>query len=125
MLHSKPPVVLEIFRDSGIKGLLRCAVKSAADAVRLIRELDFNGMNITAPFKENIIPFLDKVSGDAASIGAVNTIINNRGVLTGYNTDHYGVTGPLKSKFGDLADKKCLVSALAVPELPLHMALNR
>lgn len=111
VLHSRSPLMFrEIFRDSGIKGsYVRCAVKSAADAVRLIRELDFNGMNITAPFKENIIPFLDKVSGDAASIGAVNTIINNRGVLTGYNTDHYGVTGPLKSKFGDLADKKCLV----------------
>jgi shikimate 5-dehydrogenase len=55
--------------------MYRCAVKHAADAIRLINELDFSGMNITAPFKKSAIPFLNTVSGDAVSIGAVNTII--------------------------------------------------
>jgi len=111
VLHSRSPLMFrEIFRNSGLNGAyVRCAVKNAADAVRLFNELGFNGMNITAPFKESVIPFLNKVSGDARSIGAVNTIINSGGLLTGYNTDHYGVTEPLERRAGHLAGRKCLV----------------
>lgn len=111
VLHSRSPLMFrEIFRSSKINGsYVRCAVKSPDDAVRLIRELGFNGMNITAPFKESIIPLLNAVSGDAASVGAVNTIINNSGKLTGCNTDIFGVTEPLEIKAGGLKGKRCLV----------------
>ncbi len=111
VLHSRSPLMFrEIFRNRGLNGAyVRCAVKTAADAVRLINELGFNGVNITAPFKESVIPFLNKVSGDANSIGAVNTIINSKGSLTGYNTDHFGVTEPLEMRAGNLSASKCLV----------------
>lgn len=49
------------------------------------------GINITIPYKESIIPYLNKLSKTAAIIGAVNTIkINKKGHLKGYNTDYYG-----------------------------------
>jgi len=49
------------------------------------------GLNVTIPFKESIIPFLDKISKKAKAIGAVNTIkINDKGQFIGYNTDCYG-----------------------------------
>src|SRR6478752_4711624 len=49
------------------------------------------GMNVTIPYKESIIPFLDKLSNKAALIGAVNTIaFTKKGKLKGYNTDYYG-----------------------------------
>lgn len=52
---------------------------------------DLKGMNITIPYKETVIPFLDKLSKKAALIGAVNTIkITKKGKLKGYNTDYYG-----------------------------------
>ena len=52
---------------------------------------DLKGLNVTIPYKEAIIPFLDKLSKKAALIGAVNTIkITKKGKLKGYNTDYYG-----------------------------------
>ncbi|MGZ9735902.1 shikimate dehydrogenase family protein [Flavobacterium sp. GNP002] len=52
---------------------------------------DLKGLNVTIPYKETIIPFLDKLSKKAELIGAVNTIkITKKGKLKGYNTDYYG-----------------------------------
>ncbi|AOW10899.1 shikimate dehydrogenase family protein [Flavobacterium gilvum] len=52
---------------------------------------DINGLNVTIPYKEVVIPFLDKLSKNAAQIGAVNTIkFTKKGKLKGYNTDYYG-----------------------------------
>jgi len=48
------------------------------------------GVNITFPYKEKVIEFLDEVEESARRIGAVNTIVNNKGILTGYNTDVIG-----------------------------------
>lgn len=49
------------------------------------------GLNVTIPYKEAVIPFLDKLSKKAAKIGAVNTItVSKKGKLKGYNTDYYG-----------------------------------
>lgn len=49
------------------------------------------GLNVTIPFKESVIPFLDRIDKEAEKIGAVNTIkILKDGRLAGYNTDHFG-----------------------------------
>ncbi|MBK0368347.1 shikimate dehydrogenase family protein [Flavobacterium agrisoli] len=58
---------------------------------------DLSGMNVTIPYKEQVIPFLDKLSKKAAEIGAVNTIkFTKKGKLKGYNTDYYGFKKSLK-----------------------------
>jgi len=52
---------------------------------------DLKGMNVTIPYKESVIPYLDKLSKKAARIGAVNTIkVTRKRILKGYNTDYYG-----------------------------------
>jgi shikimate dehydrogenase len=59
--------------------------------------LDLKGLNVTIPYKEMVLPFLDKLSKKAALIGAVNTIkITKKGKLKGYNTDYYGFQKSLK-----------------------------
>lgn len=56
------------------------------------------GLNVTIPYKEKIIPFLDGLDPVAGEIGAVNTIkFEKNGTLTGYNTDHYGFTRSISS----------------------------
>jgi shikimate dehydrogenase len=50
----------------------------------------FNGLNITHPFKQAIIPFLDELSADARAIGAVNTVVFQNGQRIGHNTDWWG-----------------------------------
>jgi len=55
-----------------------------------MRALNIRGLNVTIPHKVAVIPFLDKLDPLAKEIGAVNTIVNDDGVLTGYNTDATG-----------------------------------
>ena len=60
-------------------------------AVRGIRALGVRGCAVSMPFKEAVIPLLDGLAGSAAAIDSVNTIVNDDGRLTGYNTDYSAV----------------------------------
>lgn len=60
------------------------------DAVKGILAMNLRGVNVTVPHKENVIPLLNKVNEEASFIGAVNTIVNDEGTLTGFNTDGRG-----------------------------------
>ncbi len=58
---------------------------------------DLKGLNVTIPYKETVIPYLDKLSKKAGEIGAVNTIkFTKKGKLKGYNTDYYGFMKSLR-----------------------------
>lgn len=59
-------------------------------AVQAIRTLGVRGMNVSMPYKQAVMPFLDAIDDSARRIGAVNTINNVDGQLTGYNTDYLG-----------------------------------
>lgn len=61
--------------------------ESIEEATRAIRVMGIRGINITIPHKQTIIPYLDEVSPDAKLTGAVNTVKNENGRLSGYNTD--------------------------------------
>jgi len=75
-------------------------------AVESIRSLNMVGVNVTIPHKEKVLPYLDEISPEAKAIGAVNTIHNKRGKLTGYNTDGNGFIESLKKQGGfDPKDK--------------------
>ena len=62
----------------------------------LIKKKTFSGLNITIPYKTSIIPFLDELSEEAKSIGAVNTIHFKNDKLIGYNTDYIGFLNAIK-----------------------------
>lgn len=68
---------------------------SLREALKGMIVLGIKGFNVTIPHKEKIIQYLDHVSDEAASVGAVNTIVNEGGLLHGYNTDIYGIVETL------------------------------
>ena len=70
---------------------------------------DFAAINVTIPYKQTVIPYLDHVSPIARRIGAVNTVVNREGRLYGYNTDHYGMTALIRRVGLQLEGKKVLV----------------
>ena len=70
---------------------------------------NFEAVNVTIPYKQTVIPFLDSVSEIASRIGAVNTVVNRGGKLYGYNTDYYGMKALIERLGLDLSDKKVLV----------------
>ena len=61
------------------------------DAIRGIRALGIRGCAISMPYKEACIPLLDELDHSAATIQSVNTIVNTKGVLKGYNTDYVAI----------------------------------
>ena len=69
---------------------LNFEINDISDFPDLIQRKELSGLNITLPYKENIIPFLDELSEDAKSIGAINTIQFKDGKLIGHNTDIIG-----------------------------------
>ena len=70
---------------------------------------NFNAINVTIPYKETVIPYLDFVSDIALRIGAVNTIVNKDGKLYGYNTDYYGMKALIEKIGIVLKGKKVLI----------------
>lgn len=79
------------------------------EAVQAIRTLSMRGANVTMPCKAAVIPFLDKMTPAASAIGAVNTIVNDGGILTGYNTDGCGYTQNLRRSGVEVAGKKIVL----------------
>ena len=78
-------------------------------AVQSIKALNMLGVNITVPHKENVMPLLDKIDKEAAFIGAVNTITNVDGILTGYNTDGRGFMSSLDEEGISVKGKDVLI----------------
>ena len=71
---------------------------------------DFTGLNVTIPYKKDVIPYLDYLSPIAQKMGAVNTIVRRSdGVLMGHNTDYYGFRFMLKKSGITVKNKKVLV----------------
>ena len=70
---------------------------------------DFNAINVTIPYKQDVIPYLDSISDVAKSIGAVNVIVNKEGKLYGYNTDFAGMEALTKHMGLLLSGKKVLI----------------
>jgi shikimate dehydrogenase len=68
----------------------------AGEAIAAMRAMGIRGLGVTMPFKEQVIPFLDALDPVSKEIGAVNTIVNDGGKLTGYNTDVYGALTALE-----------------------------
>lgn len=68
-----------------------------AETVANIRRYQMYGINLSMPYKEQVIPYLDRLSEEACLIGAVNTVVNRKGTLIGYNTDGKGFFKSLPS----------------------------
>jgi shikimate dehydrogenase len=111
VLHSRSPQLYNsLFRHDGINAYYtRIIVNSAQAVCEIIRILGLAGANITTPFKESVVPFLDSLSPDAEKISAVNTVICRDGELTGYNTDADGITGSLREAGLEPSGMRCMV----------------
>ena len=57
---------------------------------KIVRDFDYTGMNVTIPYKTDVIPFCSQISDKAKKIGAVNTLLKSSGGIKGFNTDYFG-----------------------------------
>jgi len=111
--HSFSPLMHNIsFELSGLNYLyLPFDVPPALlkDALKGMVALGIKGFNVTIPLKEKVLPILKDVSEEANIIGAVNTIVNEEGILKGYNTDVHGVVESLLPFKEEIVNSKVIV----------------
>jgi len=92
--HSLSPLMqTEAFKEAGIDAVyvpFEVEPENLEEAVKGLRALSVKGFNVTVPHKERVTEFLDFLSQEAELLGAVNTVKNEDGELTGYNTDAEG-----------------------------------
>ena len=75
----------------------------------LLKNGDFDGINVTIPYKKEVLPYLDEIDPLALRLGAVNTIVKRDGKLFGYNSDYYGFLSLLRRTGIEPRHKKVLV----------------
>ena len=85
--HSFSPVIHKMLADYEYE--LEEIAPSDIDS--FLKTADFLGINVTIPYKQTVIPYLDYIDEGAQAIGAVNTVVKRDGKLYGYNTDFYGM----------------------------------
>ncbi|GBC61431.1 shikimate dehydrogenase [Desulfonema ishimotonii] len=98
--HSLSPAMHNAaFRQVGHDGVyLAFEIREIEAGITAVRALNIRGVSVTIPHKISIMPLLDHLDPMARKIGAVNTVVNQDGVLTGYNSDGLGAVAALKEK---------------------------
>lgn len=84
---------------------LKMSIDHVEFGVKGLKALGIRGCNVTVPFKEAVIPYLDEIDDYAKKIGAVNTISLRDNKLVGFNTDALGFINSVKSKFSNFSFK--------------------
>ncbi|MDR1054457.1 MAG: shikimate dehydrogenase [Prevotellaceae bacterium] len=109
--HSKSPALFQAAYGSSCKmKYILMSAQSAGEAIALFNGNELCGMNVTAPFKTDILEYIDERSNEVIVIGAANTIVKtDKGQLKAYNTDYIGVSETF-AEFGvHLTARRCLL----------------
>ncbi|MBN2436139.1 MAG: cytidylate kinase family protein [Spirochaetes bacterium] len=127
VLHSKSPLIFNnYFKSCGSSDVYtRIAAESGYEIISFLRSSGIAGCNVTAPFKDQVIPFLDRVDDEALRLQSVNTIINRNGVLTGFSTDSYGVYYTLLNCGKKYKDKRAVLLGAGGAARAAAVALDR
>ena len=90
-----------------------------------LQKKDFDGLNVTIPYKKAVIPYLDELTDQAKRIGSVNTIIHRAdGTLLGHNTDYDGFLYMIHRARADIKGKKCLILGTGGASLTVKTVLQ-
>jgi len=111
VMHSRSPLIFNsLFQEMGIYAhYLRLAAVNADEAMRISKDIGLQGLNVTSPFKEDVIPSLYGIDPHADKIQAVNCLARHNDSYWGYNTDYIGVVEALKMNRIDPQNKHVAV----------------
>lgn len=110
VLHSMSPAIFNrLFDKYGIDSFYtRLSAKDSESIMKLAQILGLSGLNITAPFKELILPYVSRKENSVVQIGACNTLVFEENI-SAYNFDCDGVVESIRDKFIDFSNKKALI----------------
>lgn len=111
--HSLSPKIHNtFFKASNIEGaykLFEVEKEELGKAIEAIKILKVKGVNVTIPYKQDVIKYLDFISEEAQKIGAINTIHLDNGKLYGYNTDYFGFGTIIKNNSIEIKNSIAMV----------------
>jgi len=127
--HSLSPALHnELCRLNNIDGFYAAfcpELKALEDAIKGIKALGGVGFNVTYPYKEAVIPFLDEVTEDAKLLNAVNTVVLKNGKLIGHNTDVFGVEQLMLRNHVNIKDKLVCILGTGGASRAVAVALSK
>ena len=88
------------------------------------KKKNFKGINVTIPYKQKVMLYLDEIEENAKKINAINTIVNENGFLRGYNTDFYGVAATLMHYKINVPDYNFLILGTGATSNTIEYTLN-
>ncbi|MFA6842908.1 MAG: shikimate kinase [Bacilli bacterium] len=97
---------------------------SKEDLAEYIKAKNYKGLNVTIPYKETVIDYLDVLSENVKKTNVVNTIVNHFGELRGYNTDYDGFMYLIKSHNVDIHNKTCIILGTGATSRTITLVLN-
>lgn len=107
--HSKSPDLFKtFFYDEEVIGVYEKIELENIGEIEILKK-HYDGFNVTAPFKQSMIPYLDELSEAAQKIGAVNTVYKKNGKWNGDNTDFKGILEAIRSRSDLSKIQKCLI----------------
>ncbi len=112
LTHSfSPEIHKKLFMENNIDGTYELIEIPRNQLFENFQQLksEYTGINVTIPYKEKVIPFLDNLSPEARYIGAVNTVLFSQGQATGYNTDYFGFMGLLEQNQVTVKGKEVMI----------------
>jgi shikimate 5-dehydrogenase len=126
--HTMSPVMHNAaFKNKGVDYVylpFRVKKEELGKAIEGMRALNIRGLNVTIPHKVAVIPFLDELDPLAAKIGAINTIVNDDGVLKGYNTDATGFLQALLERGIEPKGKNVVILGAGGASRAISFSLN-
>lgn len=103
--HSYSPQIHSFFGDYKYE----LFEKEPQELENFFKNKEFKGINVTIPYKKDVIKYCDELSDVAKQLGSVNTIVNKNGRLLGYNTDYFGFSYMIKKAEIEVENKKAIV----------------
>lgn len=126
--HSYSPLIHnEIFKDMNILATYELKEVSKDElklAIESLRNDEYQGFNVTIPYKKEVMQYLDEISKEALEIGSVNTIAKINGKIVGYNTDYFGFYNELLYYNVEVKNKDCYILGTGGASLAIHKALK-
>ncbi|MFC4388429.1 shikimate dehydrogenase [Gracilibacillus marinus] len=103
---------IELAQVNGEYKLYQGSPDELENVIKHLREMEIDGFNVTVPYKQVIIDYLDELDADAAKLGAVNTVVLRDGKWVGYSTDGEGYVQSVKEKYPNLLKRDISVLLL-------------
>ena len=101
--------ISETIHNNYVYGAYLVKPENLGEAIEGMRALNIKGINVTAPHKTEVMKYLDVITDTARELGSVNTVVNDNGILTGYNTDADGFCMSLKVEGIKIEGSKILI----------------